>query len=40
MWYRTDPVDQTHVSYLDSGESIPCDIVVLKDEKGGVVTVT
>lgn len=37
---RTDPLDQTHISYYDSNEVIPCDIVVLKDANGQVITVT
>jgi len=37
---RTSPIDQTHVSYYDSDEVIPCDIVVLKDASGQVITVT
>jgi hypothetical protein len=37
---RTDPLDQTHISYYDSNEVIPCDIVVLKDSNGQVITVT
>jgi hypothetical protein len=37
---RTDPLDQTHISYYESGEVIPCDIVVLKDASGQVITVT
>lgn len=38
--FRTDPLDQTHISYYDSNEVIPCDIVVLKDSNGQVITVT
>ena len=37
---RVDPLDQTVLTYMDSGESIPCDLVVLKDEHGNVITVT
>lgn len=37
---RTDPLDQTHISYYDSNEVIPCDIVVLKDSAGQKITVT
>ena len=28
------------VTYMDSGEAIPCDLVVLKDGSGNVITVT
>lgn len=37
---RTDPLDQTSVVYMDTGERIPCDVVVLKDANGEVITVT
>jgi len=40
LLHRTSPIDQTHVSYYDSDEVIPCDIVVLKDASGQVITVT
>jgi hypothetical protein len=35
-----DPIDQTILTYMDNGDSIPCDIVVLKDDAGNVITVT
>jgi hypothetical protein len=34
---RIDPIDQTVLTYMDSGEGIPCDIVVLKDEQGNKI---
>ena len=37
---RVDPLDQTALTYKDDGEAIPCDLVVLKDENGNVITVT
>ncbi len=37
---RTDPYDQTSVTYMDNGEKIDVDIVVLRDQSGEVVTVT
>ncbi|GHJ88974.1 hypothetical protein NliqN6_5376 [Naganishia liquefaciens] len=40
MGIKTDPLDQTSVVYMDTGERIPCDVVVLKDAKGEVITVT
>ncbi|KAJ9101483.1 hypothetical protein QFC19_005134 [Naganishia cerealis] len=40
MGIKTDPLDQTSVTYMDTGERIPCDVVVLKDASGEVITVT
>ena len=37
---RVDPLDQTSVTYMDSGETIPCDLVVLKDPQGNLITIT
>lgn len=37
---RVDPIDQTILTYMDNGASIPCDIVVLKDNKGNKITIT
>lgn len=34
---RFDNLDQTVVTYMDNGEGISCDIVVLKDSEGEVV---
>lgn len=28
---QTNPLDQTHVIFQDNGETVPCDIVVVKD---------
>ncbi|KAI9632140.1 uncharacterized protein MKK02DRAFT_20978 [Dioszegia hungarica] len=40
MNIKVDPIDQTILTYMDNGETIPCDIVVLKDDAGNVITVT
>ncbi|WWC85487.1 uncharacterized protein L201_000351 [Kwoniella dendrophila CBS 6074] len=40
MAIKIDPLDPTSLTYMDNGEAIPCDIVVLKDEKGNVITIT
>ncbi|WVQ76934.1 hypothetical protein IAR50_006613 [Cryptococcus sp. DSM 104548] len=40
MGVKIDPLDQTILTYMDSGEPIECDIVVLRDEKGDIVTIT
>ena len=40
LMVRIDPLDQTALTYMDSGEVIPCDLVVLKDAEGNVITVT
>ncbi|WVQ94296.1 hypothetical protein IAU59_001375 [Kwoniella sp. CBS 9459] len=40
MAIKIDSLDSTSLTYMDSGEAIPCDIVVLKDEKGNVITIT
>lgn len=37
---RIDPLDQTILTYMDTGEPIACDVVVLKDEKGDIITIT
>lgn len=37
---RIDPLDQTVLTYMDTGEPIACDVVVLKDEKGDIITIT
>ena len=39
MRARTDPMDQT-LTYMDTGEAIPCDLVVLKGAEGNVITLT
>jgi hypothetical protein len=28
------------LTYMDSGEVIPCDLVVLRDAKGEIITIT
>ncbi|WWD22898.1 hypothetical protein CI109_107393 [Kwoniella shandongensis] len=40
MAIKIDPLDQTALTYMDSGEPIACDLVVLKDAKGNVITIT
>ena len=40
MAVKIDNLDPTVLTYMDSGESIPVDIVVLKDEQGNIITVT
>lgn len=45
MGVRTDPLDQTSVILMGApgsggGEKVPCDVVVIKDGRGEVVTVT
>ncbi|KAK4685688.1 hypothetical protein P7C73_g4457, partial [Tremellales sp. Uapishka_1] len=40
MGVKTDPLDQTALTYMDSGEAIPCDLVVLKDAEGNVIYIT
>ncbi|KAJ3492145.1 hypothetical protein NLI96_g224 [Meripilus lineatus] len=37
---KTDPVDPTDVVCGDTGEKIDCELVILKDGKGQIVTVT
>lgn len=38
--FRVDPIDQTMLTYMDTGEVLSCDIVVLKDDKGNKIFVT
>ncbi|ORY30797.1 hypothetical protein BCR39DRAFT_528368 [Naematelia encephala] len=40
MNIKIDPLDQTNMTYMDNGEVIPCDLVVLKDADGNVITIT
>lgn len=40
LMIRVDPIDQTLLTYMDNGEVIPCDIVVLKDDKGNKIFIT
>ncbi|KAL7419574.1 hypothetical protein Q5752_005486 [Cryptotrichosporon argae] len=37
---KVDPLDPTHLTFMDTGDIIPVDLVVLRDEKGDIVTVT
>lgn len=37
---KVDPVDPTDVICMDTGERIDCELVILKDGKGQIVTVT
>ena len=37
---KTNPVDLTDIVCLDSGEKLDCELVILKDGKGEIVTVT
>ena len=37
---RVDSIDQTLLTYMDNGEVIPCDIVVLKDDQGNKILIT
>ena len=37
---KFDPVDPTDVVCQDTGEKIDCELVILKDGKGQIVTVT
>lgn len=40
MNVKIDPNDQTILTYMDTGDAIPCDIVVLKDEQGNKIHIT
>jgi hypothetical protein len=37
---RVDPIDPTDVRCMDTGERVECEVVVLRDGKGEIVTVT
>lgn len=37
---RTDPLDQTSVTFMDTGEIIETDLVIVKDANGGVVPIS
>lgn len=37
---KTDSVDPTNITCLDTGEKLDCELVILKDGKGEIVTVT
>jgi len=40
MNIKVDPIDATNLTYMDNGATIPCDIVVLKDDKGNKIHIT
>nr|ODN85427.1 hypothetical protein L203_05043 [Cryptococcus depauperatus CBS 7841] len=40
MGIKIDPLDPTLLMYMDTGEPIHCETVILRDEKGNVVTIT
>lgn len=37
---KTDPTDLTNVVSMDTGEKIDCELVIIRDGKGEIVTVT
>jgi len=37
---QIDPLEQTHVSFGDNGETVPCDIVVVKDAMGNPISIS
>jgi len=37
---KTNPIDPTDIVCLDTGEKLDCELVILKDGKGEIVTVT
>lgn len=37
---KTDPTDLTNVVCMDTGEKIDCELVIIRDGKGEIVTVT
>ena len=37
---RTDALDPTNLTYMDTGEAIACELVVLRDADGNVVLLT
>jgi hypothetical protein len=37
---KTNPIDPTDIVCLDTGEKLHCELVILKDGKGEIVTVT
>lgn len=37
---RTDPLDQTSVIFMDTGETVATDLVVVKDAAGGVIPIS
>jgi hypothetical protein len=37
---KTDPLDPTSVVCMDTGESLECELVIIRDGKGDIVTIT
>ncbi|CAD6574821.1 MAG: hypothetical protein CYPHOPRED_005508 [Cyphobasidiales sp. Tagirdzhanova-0007] len=37
---QTNPLDQTHVIFQDNSETVPCDIVVVKDANGNPIPIS
>lgn len=37
---RTDPLDQTSVVFMDTGEVVPTDLVVVKDSAGDTISIS
>jgi len=37
---KTDPLDPTNIICMDTGEKIDCELVIIRDGKGEIVTVT
>lgn len=40
MQVKINPLDPTDVKCLDTGETADCEVVILKDGRGQIVTVT
>ena len=40
MKVKLNPLDPTDVKCLDTGEKLDCEVVILKDGRGQIVTVT
>lgn len=37
---RTDPLDQTSVVFMDTGEVVPTDLVIVRDAHGEVIPIS
>lgn len=37
---KTDPLDPTNVTCMDNGEKLECELVIIRDGNGEIVTVT
>jgi hypothetical protein len=37
---RTDPLDPTDVRCMDTNEKVECEVIVLRDGRGDIVTIT